>query len=221
MEPSECHPPDDPNLERLSRHSEPKPALSRKRVDDEIGRATDELEHEVTGAEGRLVQAETRHAAVLARRERRREELGRQQAVTLQGVERLASALILPHPERETLDVRRLRPHPETEMTANTDRHGARGRAGLPSLRRSREELGLRRDQPGSAIGTATPDQRERTRRPDRQHPAPAERAPRRRRPARLLLAVRGHRLRNRTYTPGSDQRPGPVPVARGQQGRH
>ena len=89
-----------------------------QRVDDEIGRANDELEHEATGAEGRLAQAEARHAEVLARRERRREELGRQRAVTLQGVERLASALILPHPERETLDVRRLRPHPETEMTA-------------------------------------------------------------------------------------------------------
>ena len=47
-----------------------------------------------------------------------REELKRQQAVTLQGVKRLASVLILPHPERGTLDVRRLRPHPETEMTA-------------------------------------------------------------------------------------------------------
>ena len=90
-----------------------------QRIDDEIGRANDELEHEVTGAEGRLAQAEARHAEVLARRERRREELGRQQAVTLQGVERLASALILPHPERDTLDVRRLRPHPETEMTDN------------------------------------------------------------------------------------------------------
>ena len=33
-------------------------------------------------------------------------------------MERLASALVLPHPENETLDVRRLRPHPETEMTA-------------------------------------------------------------------------------------------------------
>ena len=54
----------------------------------------------------------------MTRRERRREELQRQRAVTLQGVERLTSALILPHPERETLDVRRLRPHPETEMTA-------------------------------------------------------------------------------------------------------
>ena len=50
--------------------------------------------------------------------ERRREELRRERAVTLQGVERLAGVLILPHPERETLDIRRLRPHPETEMTA-------------------------------------------------------------------------------------------------------
>ena len=89
-----------------------------QRIDEEIGRAADEVANEVTGAEGRLAQAETRHAEVLARRERRREELKRQRAVTLQGVERLASVLILPHPERETLDVRRLRPHPETEMTA-------------------------------------------------------------------------------------------------------
>ena len=55
---------------------------------------------------------------MLARRERRREELKRQRAVTLQGVERLASVLVLPHPERETLDVRRLRPNAETEETA-------------------------------------------------------------------------------------------------------
>ena len=66
----------------------------------------------------RLSQAEVRHAEVLARRERRREELERQRAMTLQGVERLASALVLPHPERETLDVQRLRPNPETERTA-------------------------------------------------------------------------------------------------------
>ena len=38
--------------------------------------------------------------------------------MTLQGVERLASVLVLPHPERETPDVRRLRPNPETEGTA-------------------------------------------------------------------------------------------------------
>ena len=38
--------------------------------------------------------------------------------MTLQGVERLTSLLVLPHPERETPEVRRLRPNPETEMTA-------------------------------------------------------------------------------------------------------
>ena len=105
-------------VDRVAEHVELSLTEVLQRIDDEIGRANDELEQEVTGAEGCLAQAEARHAEVLARRERRREELGRQRAVTLQSVERLASALILPHPERETLDVRRLRPHPETEMTA-------------------------------------------------------------------------------------------------------
>ena len=88
------------------------------RIDAEIGRAAEEADKKVTGAEARLAQAETRHADVMARRARRREELERQRAVTLQGVDRLASALILPHPERETVDIRRLRPNPDTEMTA-------------------------------------------------------------------------------------------------------
>ena len=105
-------------IDRVAEHVELSLTEVLQRIDDEIGRAQEELDNEVAGAEGRLAQAEARHAEVLARRERRREELGRQRAVTLQGVERLASALILPHPERETLDVRRLRPHPETEMTA-------------------------------------------------------------------------------------------------------
>ena len=89
-----------------------------QRTDEEIGRAAEERDNNVIGAEGRLAQAEARHAEVMARRDRRRDEFERQRALTLQGVERLASVLILPHPERETLDVRRLRPHPETEMTA-------------------------------------------------------------------------------------------------------
>ena len=89
-----------------------------QRTDEEIGHAAQEEQEGVTGAAGRLAQAEARHAEVLARRERRQEELERQRAVTLQGVERLASALILPHPEGESLDLRRLRPDPETEMTA-------------------------------------------------------------------------------------------------------
>ena len=51
-----------------------------QRIDDEIGRTQEELDNEVAGAEGRRAQAEPRHAEVLARRESRREELGRQRA---------------------------------------------------------------------------------------------------------------------------------------------
>ena len=105
-------------VERIAEHVELSLTEVLQRIDEEIGRAAEEVENDVTGAEGRLAQAENRHAEVMVRRERRREEVNRQQAVTLQGVERLASVLLLPHPERETLDVRRLRPHPETEMTA-------------------------------------------------------------------------------------------------------
>ena len=105
-------------IEHISKHVELALTEVLQRIDDEIGRAADEVVNEVTGAEGRLAQAETRHANVLARRERRRAEFEQQQSVSLQGVERLASVLVLPHPERENLDVRRLRPHPETEMTA-------------------------------------------------------------------------------------------------------
>ena len=65
-----------------------------------------------------MAQAETRHDEAMARRERRRQELTQQGALTLQGVERLTSILVLPHPESEAADVRRLRPSAETEMTA-------------------------------------------------------------------------------------------------------
>ena len=70
------------------------------------------------GAEGRLAQAENRHAELMVRRDRRRTELARQRSLTLQGVERIASVLVLPHPEREAPEIRGIRPSPETEMTA-------------------------------------------------------------------------------------------------------
>ena len=88
------------------------------RIDQEIGRANEDAGNQVAGAEGRLAQAEARHDEAMARRERRRRELTQQRALTLQGVERLTSVLVLPHPEREDADVRRLRPSVETEMTA-------------------------------------------------------------------------------------------------------
>ena len=105
-------------VDRIARHVELSLTEVLQRIDEEIGRAAEEVNKGTAGAEGRLAQAEARHAEALARRERRREELERQRAVTLQGVERLASALVLPHPEREAPEVRRLRPNPETEMTA-------------------------------------------------------------------------------------------------------
>ena len=89
-----------------------------QRTDNEIGRAHEDAGKGVAGAKGRLAQAEARHAEVTARRERRRDELERQEAITLQGVERLASVLILPHPERGASEVVRHQPLPETEMTA-------------------------------------------------------------------------------------------------------
>ena len=89
-----------------------------QKADDEIGRATTDAEQKLPGSEGRLSQAEARHAELMARREKRRRELEQQRSLTLQGAERIASVLVLPHPEREAPDVRRLRPDFETEATA-------------------------------------------------------------------------------------------------------
>jgi hypothetical protein len=76
------------------------------------------VDQKLLGAEGRLAQAETRHAELLARRDRRRIDLERQRALTLQAVERLTSILVLPHPEREAAEVKRLKPNFETEAAA-------------------------------------------------------------------------------------------------------
>lgn len=103
---------------RVSEHVELSLTELLQRVDDEIGRLATDVENKMAGAEGRLAQAEERHAQLLARRDRRRQELERERSLTLQSVERLTSALILPHPEREAPDVRRLRPNFETEAMA-------------------------------------------------------------------------------------------------------
>ena len=105
-------------VERIADHVELSLTALLQRADEEIGRASDDVKKGVIGAEGRLTQAEARHDEVFARRKRRRDELKRQQAMTAQGVERLTSVLILPHPERESSQVQGLRPNPETEMTA-------------------------------------------------------------------------------------------------------
>ncbi|WP_460036213.1 helicase-related protein [Methylothermus subterraneus] len=105
-------------VERISAHVELSLTELLQRADEEIGRAAAEVEQRIAGAEGRLAQAEARHAELHQRRERRRKELEQQRSLTLQGVERLASVLVLPHPEREAPEVRRLQPNPETEAIA-------------------------------------------------------------------------------------------------------
>jgi superfamily II DNA or RNA helicase len=106
------------DLERVAQHIEISLTELIQRADDEIGRACDEVNKGITGAEGRLAQAENRHAELLSRRERRRRELQQQKSLTLQNVERMASVLVLPHPEREAPELRRMRPNPEAEATA-------------------------------------------------------------------------------------------------------
>ena len=105
-------------VDRIADHVELSLTEVLQRIDQEIGRASEDLVKQVTGAEGRLAQAEARHDEARARRDRRRFELTQQRALTLQGVERLAGVLILPHPDSNNPEVRRLRPNRETEQTA-------------------------------------------------------------------------------------------------------
>jgi hypothetical protein len=118
-------------VERVAAHVELSLTELLQRADEEIGRAAADVDQKPAGAEGRLAQAETRHAELSSRRERRRTDLERQRALTLQAVDRLASVLVLPHPAREAPEVRRLKPNPETEaiaMRAVMEHEEAQGR---------------------------------------------------------------------------------------------
>jgi hypothetical protein len=105
-------------VDRISAHVDMSLTELLQKVDEEIGRAAAEVEQKVGGAEGRMAQAETRHRELMDRRERRRRELDQQRALTLQAVDRMASILVLPHPDRNAPKVRNLRPNPETEAVA-------------------------------------------------------------------------------------------------------
>ncbi len=105
-------------VERISAHVELSLTELLQRADEEIGKAQEAVDRGEQGAEGRLAQAEARHAELLERRERRRKELEQQRSLTLQNVERIASVLVLPHPERKAPEVQRLQPNPETEAIA-------------------------------------------------------------------------------------------------------
>lgn len=107
-----------PELNRIAEHIELSLTELLQKTDEEIGRAAADVEQKLAGSEGRLAQAENRHAELLNRREKRRQELQRQRALTLQSVERITSVLVLPHPARNSPEIRRLRPDFETEATA-------------------------------------------------------------------------------------------------------
>jgi superfamily II DNA or RNA helicase len=105
-------------IDRIAAHVELSLTELLQKADEEIGRLASEVERKAPGAEGRLAQAESRHSELLSRRERRRLELDRQRALSLQSVERITSVLILLHPERKSPEVRRLQPDPEVEAIA-------------------------------------------------------------------------------------------------------
>ncbi len=105
-------------VERIRQHVETSLKELIFREDQRIARLQEDVERGIEGAPGNLRQAEMRHAELIERRNRRREELERQRSLTLQAVERITSVLVLPHPEREQPEVRNLRPDPETENMA-------------------------------------------------------------------------------------------------------
>ena len=107
-----------PEVERIAEHVDLSLEEAIFRADAEIGRAAEDVGNGVVGAEGRLVIAEQRHAELRARRKRRRDEHIHRRALTLQDVELLASALVLPHPDADAPDLRQMRPQAETERIA-------------------------------------------------------------------------------------------------------
>ena len=107
-----------PEVDRIAEHVELSLTEVMARVDLEIGRAQGEVDKQVVGAEGRRAQAENRHSEVSNRRERRNAELVQQRSLTLQGVEKLATIVVLPHPGSNDPEVKKLRSNTETEMTA-------------------------------------------------------------------------------------------------------
>jgi hypothetical protein len=105
-------------VERIAEHVDIALGELLERADLDVGRAMEAVQRGEQGAEGRLAQAEARHAELLQRRKRRRWELKQERALTLQAVERIASVLVLPHPAREDPEVQGMRPNPETEAVA-------------------------------------------------------------------------------------------------------
>jgi hypothetical protein len=105
-------------IDRIDAHIKIAIAELITREDRNIGRLAMEAEKGLEGAAGLLRMAEDRHQALLDRRGKRREELERQRALSLQKIERVTSLLVLPHPDLDLGELSNLRSDAETEAIA-------------------------------------------------------------------------------------------------------
>lgn len=105
-------------IQRIEKHVNISLTELISKEDLNIGRFAEEAEKGVEGAAGLLKQAEDRHAALTMRRDKRRRELERQKALTLQGIERLTTILVMPHPGQDSPEIANLHNDPETEAIA-------------------------------------------------------------------------------------------------------
>ena len=105
-------------IDRITRYVEDAPTELTQRADEQLGQFVEEAQRRDEGSAGLLAQAQVRHQELLHHRERRRQGVDRQRALTLQGVERFATALVLPHPESNSPEVQGLKPDPQVEAVA-------------------------------------------------------------------------------------------------------
>ena len=105
-------------LDRVANHIEVSLTELISKEDEKLGRYEEDRGRGVEGAAGLVAQTMARMRELEDRRDRRRLELARQRELTLQGVERLTSVLILPHPDRNHPEIRHLRQDKEVEAIA-------------------------------------------------------------------------------------------------------
>ena len=105
-------------VERVTNHLQLSLTELLQKADENIGRFADAVARGDEGAQGLFAQAEARYDELLHRRDTRKEELDRQKALTLQGVDVLTSVLVLPIRAEANLNFRTYGPDPEVEETA-------------------------------------------------------------------------------------------------------
>jgi len=105
-------------IDRIARHIELSLTELIAREDQKIGKFEEEKLRGDPLAAANLAKAEERHSELLARRQRRREELARQRSLTLQNVERISSVLVLPHPDSSKPEIQNLKPNKAVEEIA-------------------------------------------------------------------------------------------------------